>query len=389
MNGSRLSKESLRLTVLLILVLAASAVYLYIRGFHPLERTTQERIFSLKIFVKYKNGGTNIWNFTKDDFVIGLFMNTTWQTVYLTQHSSGIRSFERDENGNYIAILNFSRSQLPPEAVLSYEVEFKIVTTPRSIPDVDEKSSWSLDEIPQALKDRFCGAEGPWQVDDPEIIDLARRLEGNETNVLSIVKTLIRWVKDNIRYSTRDLPRYPNETLKEERGDCDDQANLLITLCRVLGIPAYLQMGCIYLPSQTNKTFHYWDGHQTSTLMKIGWHGWAMVYIPPWGWLPVDLTYAKGASIDPLNTIKNSAITLQETIQYLNITKMDYIAWSRNLRNFLIVNDFYIHEYHEMTEEIAPGIMRAESKLNPQRFPAKPILLKVSSILKLERCEGL
>ena len=349
-SGSRPKDEPLRLTVALIIILAISTVYVYLYRFQSIEPATQERIFTLKTSVKYENRGTNIWNLTEDDYVIGLFMNTTWQTVYLTEHSFSIKSFETDQDGNYIAVLNFSKSQLPPEAVLNYEVEFKIVTRPRSIPDIDEKISGSLDEMPEALKDRFCGAEGPWQVDDLGIIDLANTIAGNETNVLSILKRMIRWIKDNVNYQTRDLPRYPNETLKERQGDCDDQANLLITLCRILEIPAYLQMGSIYMPTRTNRTSQYWDGHWTSTLMKIGWHGWAMVYVPPWGWLPVDLTYAQGTSIDPLNAIKKSAVTLQATIPHVNITKTDYIAFSKNLRDFLIRYGFYVYDYDEMIE---------------------------------------
>jgi len=92
----------------------------------------------------------------------------------------------------------------------------------------------------------------------------------------------------------------------------------------------------------------------TSVLKRIGWHGWAIVYVPPWGWLPVDLTYVKVGLSDPLNAIKAGAVTLQETIQYLNITQTDYVALSRESRELVTENDFYIYMEDEMVLEPSP-----------------------------------
>ncbi len=74
-----------------------------------------------------------------------------------------------------------------------------------------------------------------------------------------------------------------------------------------------------------------------------------MVYIPPWGWLPVDLTYVFGGSGgNPLNAITNAAVTSQITIQYMNISQTDYVASSLEARKFLITNSFYVHTEDEM-----------------------------------------
>ncbi|MDH5783666.1 MAG: hypothetical protein OEZ35_08430, partial [Candidatus Bathyarchaeota archaeon] len=79
--------------------------------------------------------------------------------------------------------------------------------------------------------------------------------------------------------------------------------------------------------------------------------GWAMVYIPPWGWLPVDLTYVfRPIAEDPLNAIKNAAVTSQITVQYMNISQTDYVASSREAREFLITNSFYVYTEYEMIE---------------------------------------
>jgi hypothetical protein len=75
-----------------------------------------------------------------------------------------------------------------------------------------------------------------------------------------------------------------------------------------------------------------------------------MVYVPPWSWLPVDLTYALGGYGDPLNAIKTVAVTSQTTLQYMNISQIDYVASARRQRDFLKINDFYVYTQDEMME---------------------------------------
>jgi transglutaminase-like putative cysteine protease len=195
----------------------------------------------------------------------------------------------------------------------------------------------------------FCVSAPPWLTEDEEIRRTALGLVDNETNVLRIVKKFVAWIWENIKYPSQghEVPFYPNETLKNREGDCDDQAILFATFCRILGIPSYVQTGCVYLSTfQSNATA--WDGHIISELSRIGWHGWAAVYIPPWGWLPVDLTFVIGSLDDPVNAIECSAATLQQVIQYMNISESDYVASTRSYRDFLQKNGFYLYSRDEM-----------------------------------------
>jgi hypothetical protein len=163
------------------------------------------------------------------------------------------------------------------------------------------------------------------------------------------VKKFVAWIWKNIRYPSRshEIPFYPNETLETREGDCDDQAILLSTFCRIYGIPAFVQTGCIYLsPLYSNASA--WDGHLTQISRDVGWHGWASVYVPPWGWLPVDLTYVWGSLNDPVNSITCSAVTLSETVQYMNICRSDYVGATRAYRDFLQSNGFYLYSTDQM-----------------------------------------
>jgi len=297
------------------------------------------------------NNGTAIWNFTKDDQSVSLFMNNTWQSVQLVNHSYPLESLENDTDGNPIAVLQFPKSELYAGENLSYTVTYHVLSKPRTLPSISEEESQTLNEIPNHLKEKYTKAEGPWLTNQTELQNLAHNISGNEANVLTIVKNFAAWIanESNIQYETHDGPLYPNETLKLKEGDCDDKAILLVTLCRIYGIPSYLQIGCIYDPITPFLNETYWQGYVTVISKRISWHGWAIVYIPPWGWLPVDLTYVLGDTSDPLNRIKRAAVTWQWVIQYMNFTTSDYVASSRGTRDFLQQNDFYVYEEDEMT----------------------------------------
>jgi len=309
--------------------------------------------YSIKSTVTYASPreGTRIWNLTKDDRTVALFMNTSWQSVEFKNATYPIETVENDKDGNKIAALKLPKTQLHPGENVSFTVEYEIVSKPRTIPNISEEQSDTLDKIPSDLKKNYTGAEGSWLLNEPTLKGLAHQIAANETRVLSIIKNFVGWIKRNINYTTHEVPFYPNETLIARNGDCDDQAILLITLARIMGIPSYLQVGAIYMPEQGLFDDTYWDGHVREVEEKIGWHGWAMVYVPPWGWLPVDLTYVLAdLSSDSLNAIRYGAVAWQKTIQYMNFSKVDYVAASRETKSFIIENGFFVDLEDEMTE---------------------------------------
>ncbi len=319
------------------------------------EGDTEDVAYTIKIGITYSNpvNGTGIWNFTEEERTIGLFMNNTWQTVYLLNHTYPFETTKVDENGNPISVLAFPITELKPGENVSFAVTYYVVSKPRSIPIIIENESGTLKSIPGDLIKSHCELERPWLADESGLRELAHTIAGNETRVLTIVKKFVAWIRDNIQYKYHEGYLYPAETYTKHQGACADQATLLITLCRIYGIPAYLQIGCIHLPErQTNAT--YYGGHREESSKQIGWHGWAIVYVPPWGWLPVDLTYVKGSLTNPINAITKGAVTFQRTIQYLNFTQTDYVASAREDRSFLMNNNFYVYSQDEMTLEPGP-----------------------------------
>ena len=345
--------------------------------------TGEEEIeYYVKSTVTYSNKGDKVWNFTEreEDRTIGLFMNNSWQTSYLVNSTLSIEAIENDTDGNQVAVLQFPEMLLDQGQNISYAVTYRVVSKPRTLDNVNETASKSLNDIPVSLKEKYLAAEGPWLVNNTELQNLAYNITGNESNVLTIIKNFVSWIKNNITYPLQmhEVPQYPNETITKREGDCDDQAILLVTLCRIIGIPAFIQIGAIYIPSRL-ENISYWKNHVTAVQKRIGWHGWAVVYIPPWGWLPVDLTYVfEPITVDPLNAIKNAAVTSQITVQYMNISQTDYVASSQEARDFLITNSFYVYTEDEMIE-----VIRQENSFGEIMEWMFPVVLVVAAALLL------
>lgn len=344
--------------------------------------------YSIKSTVTYVSPreGTRIWNLTKDDRTVALFMNNSWQSVGFKNATYPLEAVENDTDGNKIAALKLPKTQIHPGENVSFTVEYEIVSKPRTIPNISEEHSGTLDDIPLGLKKNYTGTEGPWLLNEPTLKGLAHQIATNETRVLSIVKNFVGWIKRSINYTTHEFPFYPNETLIARKGDCDDQAILLITLARIMGIPSHLQIGAIYTPEQGVVDETYWDNHARAVQEKIGWHGWAMVYVPPWGWLPVDLTYVLAdLSSDSLNAIRYGAVVWQKTIQYMNFSKVDYVAASRQARSFIIENGFLVDIKDEMAEIQQNSLAGRLDPIVAMTFGIATVMLVVSSLLIARR----
>lgn len=120
----------------------------------------------------------------------------------------------------------------------------------------------------------FFTREAPHIEFTPELRALAAEIIGPETNPVRQARRYYDWISTNIQYSyaleystIRNLSTY---CLTNRFGDCGQEALLLMTLCRLSGIPARWQSGWATFPGGENI------------------HDWCEIYLAPWGWVPVD-----------------------------------------------------------------------------------------------------
>lgn len=131
----------------------------------------------------------------------------------------------------------------------------------------------------------YAGERAPHVVFTEPLQVFSRQVVGDTTNPYRIAQKIyaavdqIPWAGARNYSTIADLSAY---TLHAGHGDCGEQTMLLITLMRMNGIPARWQSGWTFT-----------DGDYSDI------HDWAQIYLAPYGWVPVDVTYGQFDSSDP------------------------------------------------------------------------------------------
>ena len=152
------------------------------------------------------------------------------------------------------------------------------------------------------------------QSDDPEIIQKANEIAGDEKNSWETAKKICQWVNKSIKDKNYKVGfGTAKQTLKDLQGDCSEHTVLFIGLARALGIPARISTGLVY----HKDAFYY--------------HFWPEVFVGEWvameptlGQLQADATHIQFSS-NPVET--ESALELGEgvlrTMNRIQIQRVD------------------------------------------------------------------
>ncbi len=95
----------------------------------------------------------------------------------------------------------------------------------------------------------------------------------------------IYWIY--IKYSPSAIPHSVEQTVRTRRGDCDDMSRVLTELLWYYDIPALMLYGYVLL--NLSKPFAGSLGGVTFVMPDTGPHAFVVAYIPPFGWLSLDL----------------------------------------------------------------------------------------------------
>ncbi len=159
-----------------------------------------------------------------------------------------------------------------------FEIEYAYTIYSRAAV-IDESKVDS--QYPQSVAG-YALEEEPHVVFTQEMIDLSREIVDGEDNPARMARKIFKWCVDNLKYSY--APEYgtiPNigEWVRQRRyGDCGQLTIFFMTLCRIQGIPVRWQSGWMLFPDEINL------------------HDWCEIYLHPYGWLPVDTSFAVGAN---------------------------------------------------------------------------------------------
>lgn len=131
----------------------------------------------------------------------------------------------------------------------------------------------------------YLGERPPHILFTDDMRKFSRDVVGNEKNPYRIAQKLfaavdrIPWA-GALEYST--ISNISDYALHAGHADCGQQTLLLMTLLRLNGIPARWQSGWIFSDGAYNNM-----------------HDWGWLYLAPYGWVPMDVTFGRLNSGDP------------------------------------------------------------------------------------------
>ena len=218
-------------------------------------------------------------------YKFGFAKNQPYQTVEVistTDVNSG-KNINPDQvlrtpEGN--TLLVFETGKLQPEdtgGTYSYHLTITLKITLTYFKEtISQSNSGTLNDIPQELKLKYCIPEKYWETQNQELINLANSLT-DSNNVYVIVKSIYDYVT-GLTYDLSVLTtgRSAYKCYQTGKGVCQDFSDLMVTLCRIRGVPARLVVGAAYLSGMRD--------------LEEGLHAWVEAYIPPWGWIVMDPT---------------------------------------------------------------------------------------------------
>lgn len=295
--------------------------------------------------------------------------NTTWQTcdqrsfeMTTTNRTVVPTGLAADSDNNPQLVLNIT-SPLPPRESLNWRQEWRFTVTDRrpALPRISLEQGGAVIEIESLIGSDdyalYTQATNLWKTANLTLVNLASSIRNTlpatqQGNALALVYGALVWIGQNIqRTTTIGDPQYPEELLVSAAGDCDDQSNLLIVLLRILGIPSYLMTGHWYQDGASTRGY-LWGSVAQDAYLFVDWknvlgHGWAMVYVPPWGWLPFDLT-AENLASAPLNAYYESLYAQGTPIATLwQCISTDYIGAQRQEQAELFEYRLHRAEFEE------------------------------------------
>lgn len=293
-----------------------------------------ENDISYEMIWGYENKGDSPYNMSLKDLGVPVFLNTTFQTVRM--------ELAYDE-WEVVTLEDGFLKAVPPEPVIippgdDFRViaHYYINASSKETPSLNNEDALGLEEIPPELLE-YTLPNALYPVNE-EISSLTSEITTDEVTVLGKTMRLIDWFSEYSSYMVNEVPKRPEAMIRDPRGDCDDLGLLFISMCRSQGIPAYLQGGVVFSES-LDLDMTEWEGHYRFIFDGAGWHAWVMVYVPPWGWLPVDLTVIDG--FRPVEAITEAYYWRDSTLVMWNITSHDYVLDDETQRSTFMEKDIY------------------------------------------------
>lgn len=131
-----------------------------------------------------------------------------------------------------------------------------------------------LSDIPKDIISKYTSDETKYQINDPYIKDIVKKIVGGEQNPYWIARKIFDYVRNTLEYKLEGGWNVAPFVLKRGTGSCSEYTFSFISLCRAAGLPARY-VGSIVVRGDD------------ASLDEV-YHRWPEIYLPNYGWIPID-----------------------------------------------------------------------------------------------------
>jgi sugar lactone lactonase YvrE len=132
----------------------------------------------------------------------------------------------------------------------------------------------SLDDIPKDVREAYTGDGTKYDLKSPFLQAKVQEASLGEKNPYWIARKLYDWLIARMEYKLSGGWETAPQVLKRGNGSCSEYTFSFLALCRAAGIPARFVGSMVVRNDDAS-----WD--------EV-FHRWAEIYLPGYGWVPVD-----------------------------------------------------------------------------------------------------
>ena len=176
-----------------------------------------------------------------------------------------------------------------------------------------------LDRIPADIREKYLQDGSKLNMTDPAVRKLAREIAGAETNPFWIAFKIHKYLHLNIEYQMTGGWNAAPTVLKRGTGSCSEFTFSFLALARAAGLPARYEAGFVV------------RGDEGS--IDEAYHRWVQVYLPPFGWIPVDPSRGKPATAADI-ALSFGSLSHRFFITTHSGGDSPVLGWTYNYRSF-------------------------------------------------------
>ncbi|HUV31868.1 MAG TPA: transglutaminase domain-containing protein [Acidobacteriota bacterium] len=131
-----------------------------------------------------------------------------------------------------------------------------------------------LDDIPPEIREAYLIDDTKFSKDNPIIQKALKAALGDETNPYWIARKIYNYLIEHLEYERVGGWNIAPTVLERGNGSCSEYTFVYISMCRAAGLPARYAGSVVIRGDDAS-----WDDV---------YHRWVEVYLPGYGWMPVD-----------------------------------------------------------------------------------------------------